>query len=72
MSEEDKKRTVVYLIKEVEAYKEPQGKTLSRLKSITFNFPVFYKGSSTDKVLWENETTVECIIMMTNSGLKGK
>lgn len=72
MSEEDKKRTVVYLIKEVEAYKEPQGKTLSRLKSITFNFPVFYKGYSTDKVLWENETTVEAAILMTYCGLKGK
>lgn len=62
MSEEDKRKTVAYLIKEVEVYKEPQGKTLSRLKSINFNFPVYYKGSTTDKVLWDKETHVECIV----------
>ena len=68
MSEEDKRKTVAYLIKEVEVYKEPQGKTLSRLKSINFNFPVYYKGSTTDKVLWDKETHVESIILMTYCG----
>ena len=65
MSEEDKRKTVAYLIKEVEVYKEPQEKTISRLKSVTFNFPVFYKGSTTDKILWDNGTHVECVVLMT-------
>jgi site-specific DNA recombinase len=64
MTEEDKRNTVAYLIKEAEVYKEPQGKTLSRLKSLTFNFPVVYKGSTTEKILWENETHVECVVLM--------
>ena len=64
MSEEDKRKTVAYLIKEVEVYKEPQEKTISRLKSVTFNFPVFYKGSTTDKILWDNGTHVECVTLM--------
>jgi len=64
MSEEDKRKTVAYLIKEVEVYKEPQEKTISRLKSVTFNFPVFYKGSTTDKILWDNGTHVETMVLM--------
>ena len=64
MSEEDKRKTVAYLIKEVEVYKEPQEKTISRLKSVTFNFPVFYKGSTTDKILWDNGTHVETVVLM--------
>ena len=64
MSEEDKRKTVAYLLKEIEVFKEPQGKTLSRLKSITFNFPIYYKGSTTDKVLWDNETHVETVVLM--------
>ena len=72
MSDEDKRKTISYLIKEVEVFKKPQGKTLSRLKSITFNFPVVYKGSEGNKLLWDNETHVESIIMMTYCGDKEK
>jgi len=72
MSEEDKRKTVAYLIKEVEVYKEPQEKTISRLKSVTFNFPVFYKGSTTDKILWDNGTHVESTILMTYCGSEEK
>ena len=55
MTDENKRKTIAYLIKEVEVYKEPQSKTLSRIKSITFNFPVYYKGSMIDKLFCGNE-----------------
>ena len=68
MSEEDKRKTISYLIKEVEVTKEPSGRkkssTKSRLRSITFNFPIHYKGSEGDKILWENGTHVECVTLM--------
>lgn len=72
MSDEDKRKTISYLIKEIEVYKEPQGKTLSRLKSINFNFPVYYKGSEGDKLMWEKETHVESIILMQYCGSEEK
>lgn len=64
MSEEDKRKTVDYLIKEIAIHEEPQGKTLSRLKSITFNFPVYYKGTTVDNILWENGTHAEAIALI--------
>lgn len=64
MSEEDKRRTIAYLIKEIEVYKEPQDKDLSRLKSITFDLPVEYGDSGKPNFMWENETTVETVVLM--------
>jgi len=68
MSDEDKRKTIEYLIKEVEVIKEAPGRkkssTSSRLRSITFNFPVYYKGVEGDKLLWEKGTHVECCVLM--------
>jgi site-specific DNA recombinase len=69
MSDEDKRKTIEYLIKEVEVIKEAPGRkkssTSSRLRSITFNFPVYYKGVEGDKLLWEKDTHVETVVLIT-------
>lgn len=69
MSDEDKRKTFEYLIKEVEVIKEAPGRkkssTSSRLRSITFNFPVYYKGVEGDKLLWEKDTHVETVVLIT-------
>jgi hypothetical protein len=69
MSDEDKRKTIEYLIKEVEVIKEAPGRkkssTKSRLRSITFNFPIYYDGNVGDKLLWENGTHVECVTLIT-------
>lgn len=64
MSEEDKRRTIAYLIKEIEVYKEPKGKKLSRLKSITFDIPVEYGDNGSPNFMWEKETHVETVLLI--------
>ena len=68
LTEEEQRKLVAYLIESIEIYKEPVGREMSRLKSITFTFPVSYGGEVSDKVLWDKETQVEAIILMTRSG----
>lgn len=72
MAKEEQRRLLAYLIENIEIHKEPTGNNLSRLKAITFTFPVSYGGEVSDKVLWDKETHVETIILMTNSGSKTK
>lgn len=33
--------------------------------------PVFFNGTETEELCWDNESTVETVILMTNSGSKG-
>ena len=42
------------------------------LKHIKFRFPVFYKGIETEELCWENESTVETVVLMCASSEAGK
>ncbi len=65
MTDTEQRDMVSYLIKEIEIYREPRGKELSRLKSIMFQFPVKYGDETGNKILWDNETHVECVVLIT-------
>jgi len=68
LTDEEKRQVISALVKEVEVTKEPSGRkksdTKSRLRSITFNFPIYYDGNVGDKLLWENGTHVETITVL--------
>ncbi|WP_128426716.1 recombinase family protein [Gudongella oleilytica] len=68
LTAEEKRQVISALVKEVEVTKEPSGRkksdTKSRLRSITFNFPIYYDGNVGDKILWEKDTHVECVVLM--------
>jgi len=62
ISDEEKKSLISYLIKEVEIY--PKDETEKPLRSIEFNFPIYRNGREVHKLLWEKETTVETVVLM--------
>lgn len=65
LNDEEKRTMIQGFIKEIQIYpKEEQDKHEHPIKNITFNFPVYVNGESVDKVSWENESTVECVVGM--------
>lgn len=63
---DDEQRTVISsFIKEIQVFKrEPKDKLSQNLKEITFNFPIFVDGQEVNQILWENETTVESVVLL--------
>ncbi|QAT61002.1 recombinase family protein [Acidilutibacter cellobiosedens] len=70
INDEERKALVSSLIKEIQIY--PRDETEVPLKSIFFNFPVFKDGEEVQELLWDKDTHVESIIMMTHCGDKEK
>ena len=62
----DKKRLYNMLIKEIQIFEEKQ-EDGRWIKSITFNFPVYYKGNMVEDISWVTEDTNESIIRMGNN-----
>lgn len=62
---DDEKRTVISsFIKEIQVFEKDTAP--QNLKSITFNFPIFIDGKEVNKILWENENTVETCVLLTH------
>ena len=62
ITDEEKKAIVQYLIKEIQIY--PKSESSTPLKSIEFNFPIFYDGEISNKFLLEmgkHDETVVCL-----------
>ena len=64
MSDEEQRKMVSKIVKEVEVYKKSNRRDKSRLRSISFSFPVMFNNEIGDKVLWDNETHVETVVLM--------
>lgn len=64
MSDTEQKKMVSYLIDTVEVYKKAKPRDRSKLRSITFNFPVSYGGETGNKILWDNEPHVETVVKL--------
>lgn len=65
MTDTEQKKVISYLIDEIEVYKKAKPRDGSRLKSITFQFPVVYNNEVGNKVLWDNDTHVETVVLIT-------
>ena len=65
LNDEEKRTMIQGFIKEIQIYpKEEQDKHEHPIKNITFNFPVYVNGESVDKISWENESTVETVVLI--------
>lgn len=65
---DDEKRTVISsFIKEIQVFEKDTAP--QNLKSITFNFPIFVDGKEVNKILWENESTVETCVLLTHKDI---
>ena len=70
INDEERKALVSSLIKEIQIY--PRDEAEVPLKSIFFNFPVFKDEEEVQELLWDKDTHVESIILMTYCGSKKK
>lgn len=65
VTEDEQRKLISYLIKEIEVYKKAKPRDGSKLKSITFQFPVKYGDDTGNKILWDNGSTVETVVLIT-------
>ena len=62
----EKKEFLNCFIERVDIYEQeqPDGRFL---KHITFRFPVFFDGKETEELSWDNETTLESVVLLTHT-----
>ena len=60
----EKKEFLNCFIERVDIYEQeqPDGRFLKHIK---FRFPVFFDGKETEELSWDNETTLECVVLIT-------
>ena len=63
LSDKDKKKFLNTFIERIELYeiKQPSGQIL---KKIRFRFPIFFNGEEIDEIGWDNNNTVETVVLM--------
>jgi hypothetical protein len=64
LTDDEKQTVITSLIKEIHVFEKDTAP--QNLKSITFNFPVFVDGKEVNEILWENESTVETVLLLTH------
>lgn len=64
LTDDEKQTVITSLIKEIHVFEKDTAP--QNLKSITFNFPVFVDGKEVNEILWENESTVETVVLLTH------
>ena len=62
INDEERKSLVSSLIKEIQIY--PRGEVEVPLKAISFNFPVYKDGQEVQELLWDKDTHVETVVLM--------
>ena len=68
INDEERKALVSSLIKEIQIY--PRDETEVPLKSIFFNFPVFKEGEEVQELLWDKDTHVETVCLLSKLNAK--
>lgn len=68
MDDMEKRGILSILIKEIEIYRNDEDVKMP-LKSITFQFPIYYNGKEVEKILCDKDTTLETCVLLcrTNS-----
>lgn len=64
MTDAEQRKMVSEVIKEIEVYKKVKPRDKSKLRSISFRFPIAYNDKEGDKILWDNESTVETVVLL--------
>lgn len=66
-SDAEKKEFMNSFIEKVEIFpqEQPDGRFL---RSISFQFPVFFDGKEVQKLSWDSESTVESVVLLTRTG----
>ena len=64
MTDGEKKEFVKSFVEEVHLYEKEQ-EDGRFLKHIKFKFPVFFNGTETQELDWDNESTVETVVLLT-------
>jgi site-specific DNA recombinase len=67
----EKKELMGSFLEKVEIYPQEQ-ENGQILKSLKFRFPIYFNGSEAFGVSWDNETTVETVVLMCASSQAGK
>ncbi len=62
-SDKEKKEFLNSFVERVDLYEKEQ-EDGRFLKHIKFGFPVFYGGIETEELCWDNESTVESVVLM--------
>ena len=70
MTDGEKKEFVKSFVEEVHLYEKEQ-EDGRFLKHIKFKFPVFFNGAETQDLDWDNESTVECVALMSKVEKQG-
>ncbi|MCM1440816.1 MAG: recombinase family protein, partial [Roseburia sp.] len=65
MTEDEKKLTLTYLIKDIQIYPNDE-KVAMPLKSITLNFPVFRDNREVNHILWNKDGSVETLVVLSH------
>lgn len=63
-TDKEKKEFLNSFVERVDLYEKEQ-EDGRFLKHIKFRFPVFYDGIETQELDWDNESTVECVVLLT-------
>lgn len=63
LSDVDKKKFMNTFVERIEIYEEKQTSG-QVLKKIRFRFPIYFNGEEIDEISWDNDATVECVVLM--------
>ena len=69
LSDVDKKKFMNTFVERIEIYEEKQTSG-QVLKKIRFRFPIYFNGEEIDEISWDNDATVETVVLM--SRVEGK
>ena len=70
-TDSEKKEFLQSFVERVELFpeKQPDGRFLKRIK---FRFPVYFNGAEVDGMRWDNETTVETVVLLSKGEIDSK
>lgn len=63
LSDVDKKKFMNTFVERIEIYEEKQTSG-QVLKKIRFRFPIYFNGEEIDEISWDNDATVETVVLM--------
>ena len=64
LSDVDKKKFMNTFVERIEIYEEKQTSG-QVLKKIRFRFPIYFNGEEIDEISWDNDATVETVVLLT-------
>ena len=69
LSDVDKKKFMNTFVERIEIYEEKQTSG-QVLKKIRFRFPIYFNGEEIDEISWDNDATVETVVLLGNRNAK--